>query len=155
MDRLEEIREIVDNVLMEQANLELRRIGFLHIYGVASFSNLLAIKRGLNAELCAIAGMLHDIVTYKTGSSVDHAKLGSIEARKILNETNSFNEKEIDIICNAILNHSNKYNVDQVYDEILKDADVLEHNLYNTSFPVEEKEKKRLADLFQELNLKI
>jgi len=153
MNRLEKVQRIVDSILMEQSNLEERRCGFVHLYGVSSICSLLALKRGLNAELCAIAGMLHDISSYKIGYSVDHSKLGSIEARKILNETNYFNEKEINIICKAISNHSDKHNVDSVYDEILKDADVLQHYLYNTSLKIEEKEKNRLNDLFKELGI--
>lgn len=153
MNRLEVIRKIVDSILMEQSDLEERRCGFIHLYGVSSNCSLLAFKRGMNAELCAIAGMLHDISSYKIGYSVDHSKLGAIEARKILNESKCFDEKEIDIICSSIYKHSNKAYVDDVYDEILKDADVLQHYLYNTNFKVSENEKDRLNKLFIELGI--
>jgi len=155
MNRLEGIRKIVDGILIEQSDLEERRCGFVHLYGVSSICSLLALKRGLNVELCAIVGMLHDISSYKNGYSVDHSKLGSIEARKILKDTNCFNDNEIDIICNSISNHSDKHNVDNVYDEILKDADVLQHYLYNTNFQIEQKEKNRLSNLFSELNINL
>lgn len=153
MNRLEEICKIVDSVLMGQTDLEERRAGFIHLYGVSSLCSMLALKRGQNAELCAVAGMLHDISSYKIGYSTDHAKLGSIEARTILKDTNFFDEKEIDIICRAIYYHSDKLGIGEVYDEILKDADVLQHYLYNTNYPVNEKEKDRLSNLFKELGI--
>ena len=131
MNRLEVIRKVVNDILTKQSNLEERHCGLIHLYGVSTICSLLALKRGLNIELCAIAGMLHDIYKYKTGNSIEHSKLGSIEARKILNELKCFKENEINIICKSIYNHSDKHNIDNVYDEILKDSDALQHYLYN------------------------
>jgi Predicted HD superfamily hydrolase len=153
MDRLEKIREMVNGILIKNSNIDERHCGFVHLYGVSSFSSMLALKRGLNSELCAVAGMLHDIATYKTGNSVEHAKLGSIEARKILNEANCFSEEEINIICTSIYNHSDKNKVDNIYDEVLKDADVLQHYLYNTNLKVFEKDKNRLGILLKEVGI--
>jgi uncharacterized protein len=153
MDRLEKIREIVNDILANNSNIDERHCGFAHLYGVSSFSSLIALKRGLNPELCAVAGMLHDIATYKTGNSTEHAKLGSIEARKILNEANCFNEEEINIICKAIYNHSDKHKIDNIYDEVLKDADVLQHYLYNTNSKVFGKDKNRLSILLKEVGI--
>lgn len=153
MNRLEEVHKIVDSILMDQSNLEERHCGFIHLYGVSTTCSLFALKRGVNAELCAIAGMLHDISSYKTGCSTDHAKLSSIEARKILNEMQCFDEKEINIICNAIYHHSNKQDIDNVYDEILKDSDVLQHYLYNVDLKIYENEKIRLNNLLKELQM--
>lgn len=153
MNRLESIRNIVDKILIDQSYLEERRCVYAHLYGVSATCSLLALKRGLDVELCAIAGMLHDISSYKIGYSVDHAKLGSIEARKILNEINCFSEEEIDIICSSIFNHSNKLDIDNAYDEILKDADVLQHYLYNINFAINENEKSRINMLFKELGI--
>lgn len=153
MNRLEKIRKIVDSILIDQSDLEHRRCGFIHLYGVSSICSLLAAKRGLNIELCTVAGMLHDISTYKTGSSIDHSNFSSIEARKILKDTDYFNEKEINIVCNSIINHSNKHTINNSYDEVLKDADVLQHYLYNTNFEIEEMYKNRLDSLFRELDI--
>jgi uncharacterized protein len=154
MNRLEEIRKFVDNIIMEQSDFEERRCGYIHLYGVSATCGLLALKRGLNVELCEIAGMLHDISSYKTGCYVDHARLSSIEAREILNGIDCFSNEEIDIICSAILSHSNKQDIDNPYNEILKDADVLQHYLYNTSFPIKENEMNRMNLLFKELGIR-
>lgn len=153
MNRLEEIRKIIDSILVEQPNLQERRGNFIHLYGVSTNCSLLAHKRGLNPEIASISGMLHDIWSFKNSYSKDHAKLGSIEARKILTDTALFNDAEIDIICTAILNHSNKSTIDDEYSEILKDADVLNHYFYNTDFKILEHEKERLEKLFIELGI--
>ncbi len=155
MNSLEGIRNIVDKILMEQPDLEERRCGYVHLYGVSAICGLLALKRGLDVEICSVAGMLHDIWSYKVGYSVDHGKLGSIEARKILNEINCFSEEEINIICSSIFSHSNKQDIDNDYCEVLKDADVLQHYLYNTNLPINENEKDRLNMLFKELELNL
>jgi uncharacterized protein len=153
MNRLEEVRRAVDSILLKQTDIEERRCVYVHLYGVSSNCSLLALKRGADVELSAVAGMLHDIHSYKYGYSVDHAKLGSIEARRILGDINCFSREEIDIICGAIYNHSNKQLTGNTYEEILKDADVLQHHTYNTSFKVSENEKERLSNLFIELGI--
>lgn len=154
MNRLEKIRSIVNNILMKQLNLEERHCGYVHLNSVASNCSLLALKRGLNMELCAIAGMLHDIYRYKSGSCSEHARLSSLEARKIMNEMKKFNDEEINIICTSISKHSNKQDIDEFYDEVLKDADVLAHYLNNPNFSVDDSEKNRLNRLFKELSIK-
>jgi uncharacterized protein len=154
VDRLEKAREIVDEILRNQSDEIERRCGFVHLYGVAAMCSMLAIKRGLNVEISTISGMLHDIASYKTGDPVNHAERGAIEARTILSQLDLFSEQEIDSICTAIANHSNKYDIHDDYSELLKDSDVLQHHLYNTSFKVNEKESARLLKLFKELGMK-
>ena len=153
MNRLEKVRKAVGNILIKQSNINERHCGYIHLYGVASHCSLLGLKRGLNSELCAIAGMLHDISRYKNGSDLEHARLSSLDARKIMNEIKSFSDEEINIVCSAISKHSDKKEIDDYYDEVLKDADVLTHYLNNSNFLVEEKEKNRLNRLFIELSI--
>ena len=50
-----------------------------HLHGVA-----LAKKRGEDAALATMAGLLHDLYAYKSGSYDDHARLGAEYARKLL-----------------------------------------------------------------------
>lgn len=73
-DRLELIRDAVNETLSQQPDEETRRWGFVHLYGVSATCVLLAAKRGLDPQLCAVAEMLHDIWTYKTGDPTDHAR---------------------------------------------------------------------------------
>ncbi len=131
MERLEQLRGIIDEVVRKNPDTEESRCGFVHLYGVSTICTLLALKRGLNVELCLAAGMLHDIWNYKVGDCPEHGQLGAIEARKILEEMGSFSTEEIDVICIAIARHGDKQSIDGEMDELLKDADVLQHYLYN------------------------
>jgi uncharacterized protein len=131
MDRLELVRQAVDDIVRQQPDPEERRCGFVHLYGVSATSVLLAMARGLDPQLCAIAGMLHDIWSYKTGDPTDHARLSAQEAKRILAELGCFTQDEIAIVCEAISRHSAKDKVDGEMAELLKDADVFQHCLYN------------------------
>lgn len=83
MSRLKELRAYVDNKL-NKIDDDKRISAVAHLYGVALAAQVLAKKRGLDPELAAMAGMLHDMHAYKTGSYDDHAHLGADLARKIL-----------------------------------------------------------------------
>ena len=131
MDRLEKVRQVVDEILRQQPDLEERRCGFVHLYGVAQTCALLAQKRGLDPQVCAVMGMLHDIATYRSGDPTNHAPRGAIEAAAILSDTGQFSQQEIDQISQAISTHSAKDQIDGELAELLKDADVLQHDLYN------------------------
>lgn len=151
-DRLERLRATIDEMLRQKTDLFDARCGFMHLYGVSCVCALLALKRGLDPELCTTAGMLHDVWAYKADPT-DHARLGAIEAGKILRETGDFTDSEITTICTAIANHSNKGEIHDPMSELLKDADVLQHHLYNTSFEVKSSEAGRLNLIFKELGI--
>ncbi len=136
MNRLEQLRLIIDNIIRDNPDTEDSRCGFVHLYGVSATCTLLALKRGLDPELCSAAGMLHDIWNYQVGDCPEHGQLGAEEARKILKELASFTPQEIDAICTAISRHGDKQSVDGELDELVKDADVFQHYLYEpTSLP--------------------
>ena len=153
MDRLELVRKEIDEILLNQPDVELRRRGYVHLYGVAQNCSILAIKRGLDIELCSIIGMLHDIYTYKYGYVKEHGLLGVPEAEKILRKINTFTDEEIQIIKYAITYHSDKKTKHDQYSELLKDADVLQNSLYNTSFEI--KHVKRLKKIFKSFGVKV
>ena len=125
----------------------------MHLYAVASFCSLLALRRGLPAELAGIAGMLHDIATHKSGEAKDHARRGALEAEHILTAIGCFSHEEISAVCIAIGNHSIKAETHDPLSELLKDADVLHHSLHNVNEPVLPHEATRLTSLCQELGL--
>lgn len=131
MDRLAQLRQVIDDILRNNPDLEESRCGFVHLYGVSATCAILALKRGLDVELSSVAGMLHDVWNYKVGESPEHAQLGAVEARKILEELGGFTVEEIDLVCKAISRHSDKQSIDGEMDELLKDADVFQHYLYN------------------------
>ena len=153
MDRIEKVRVIVDEILLNMKDAEERRCAYLHLYGVAQACAMLALKRNENIELAIIAGMLHDIYSYANMDSNNHAHKGAEMARNILNTLNLFNEDEKNLICAAIRNHSDKSMVHGWLDEILKDADVMQHVLYNPLFDMKEHEQKRFSFLMKEFDL--
>lgn len=125
---------------------------YAHMQQVSQICALLAVKRGENAELAAIAGALHDIayvVCYETEqeksgynneiifdvNKTTHSDASAVIAKKILIENNIISHEECDIIYNAIVRHNkgNQDNADTPIDEILKDADVFAHGLTSAS----------------------
>ena len=155
MDRIKMVQEYVDGILESTVNEIERKCGYKHLYGVSQACAILAMKRNENVELAMIAGLLHDIYTYKMLDSTAHAHKGSLLAKDILCSIGSFSSNEIDKISQAIYNHSDKANIDTVFDEILKDADVLQHCLYNPLTHVAEHERDRFRMLKEELGLSI
>ncbi|MBU0595485.1 metal-dependent phosphohydrolase, partial [Candidatus Bipolaricaulota bacterium] len=72
MNRLEQVREFVDKALQQAIDPEDRRCGFVHLYGVSLIATLPARARGLDEEPAGVAGVLHDLVSYKSGDATDH-----------------------------------------------------------------------------------
>ena len=154
MDRIEKVREIIDEILLKMTDDKERRCAYLHLYGVSQACALLALKREKNVELAVIAGMLHDIYSYANMDSQDHAHKGAAMARNILDSLNLFSEDEKNLICTAIYNHSDKSIIHASIDEILKDADVMQHVLYNPLFDIKQQEQHRVRSLKNEFDLK-
>ena len=155
LTRIDTIRRYVDEMLNACEDREAARCGFVHLYGVGQACALIALRRGHDrayAELAEIAGMLHDYATYKDNTRENHAQCSSVQARDILTQTGEFTTEEIEMICQAISRHSDKKNVHEEMDEILKDADVMQHWLRN---PVEEYffAQERVHKLIEEFQL--
>ncbi len=153
MNRIEKVREVIDDILLNMKDNEERRCAYLHLYGVSQACALLSIKRQENTELAVIAGMLHDIYSYANMDSKDHAHKGAEMARSLMNSLSIFTEDEISLVCTAIYNHSNKSLVHDTLDEILKDADVMQHVLYNPLFEIKGHEQNRFHSLMKEFDL--
>ncbi len=151
MNRIEKVRLFMDDLLEKQKDFEIRRCGYVHLYGVSLFTTLLAGKRGLNNDIATVIGMMHDIKSFRTGNPKEHAKLGALEAENVLKEMDIFSQTEMQTICKAISNHSSKLQVDCEYSELIKDADTLHHYFYNPVFGVSAKEEARLQLLLTEL----
>lgn len=134
MNRLEAIRPSVDDILRQQPDLEASRAGFVHLYGVSAVCILLALKRGLDPELAALAGMLHDLWTYHTGILDEHHLHGarSADLAAPLLRDLGLDEAAVAAVAEAMARHPDKATVDDSpLAELLKDADVLQHYLYN------------------------
>ena len=153
--RVDTIRNYLDDMLKGLEDKEEARNGYVHLYGVGQAASMIALKRGHSravAELATIAGMLHDWCKYERDIDDDHAHISAEDARAVLEKAGNFTVEEMDMIESAIYKHSDKSVVDSDFDEILKDADTIQHYLRN---PMEDfwLTKKRIKALLQEFGL--
>ena len=152
MSRIKDLQKKVYHVLEKNIDdADKRAKAVAHLHGVALAAAILAKKRGENAELATMAGLLHDLWAYKSGSYDDHAHLGAEYARKVLGELVTL--KEMEIICSAIYHHDSKAEVDGPLDEVLKDADVIDHSLSDPTKEVKAHELARFSKLCEELGV--
>lgn len=129
--RIEAVRSCVDEILLGMTDFVARRCAYVHLYGVSQMCAVIARKRNVSAELAIIAGMLHDIAAYKNAGCHNHAHESAAMADKILGALNLFSGDEHDSICGAVYNHSDKESCHPPLTEVLVDADVACHYLYN------------------------
>jgi len=128
---------------------------YVHLYSVSMFCTLLALRRGVDPELAATCGMLHDIYQVTDGIIENHAILGAETAKQMLENIGLYSDEEIEIITTSISTHGKKRKIhDDAYGELLKDADVLSHCLYDTDYPIIEKEVLRFNKLLAEIGCK-
>lgn len=151
--RIEKVREVVDSVLLSIIDSDERKCAYIHLYGVAQAAALIAQKRKENVELSIIAAMLYDLYSYKNMNSTDHAHKGAVIAKEIMNELKIFSCEEIGLIYSAIYRHSDKNIINESLDEILKDADVMQHILYNPLFEIKAHEIERFNNLKNEFGI--
>jgi|GEM_PF-2152799 len=114
-----------------------------HHHSVAQFARILAKKRGLQEDVCVVGALLHDIHVIVDGSYKDHARKSAKIAIEILEEFGSFSEEEKRRIIKIIRHHSDKdvWSNDP-YEELGKDADILDSFLYPNAFGFYLKYKK-------------
>ncbi|MCL2228812.1 MAG: HD domain-containing protein [Firmicutes bacterium] len=102
-----------------------------HSHGAVQFARVLAKKRNLCEDVCAVAMLLHDIHVGLTGSYKDHAQKSADLAKQMLGEIGLFSKEEQALIIKIIANHSDKHiNSNDPYIELGKDADLLDCFLY-------------------------
>jgi len=154
-DRIKILREYIDDALPGKPD-EWRKIAYIHLYGVAQACTLIALKRGEDAELATMAGMLHDFYTFRSRRPQDdHAAMGAVLAREVLDELKLTSPEETELVCTAICNHSDKGGCFDTFTEILIDADVMQHCLYDITMPIAEREQDRFDRLCEEFGLQI
>ena len=98
----------------------------IHLASSARIAKDMAVERGVDPELAAIATALHDIGRIVTGKQKDHAHQGKEPARKLLEQLNLFSAEEIEILTTAVYNHTDKDIIGTELEEIVKDADVVD-----------------------------
>lgn len=130
MKRYIEIEKLVYQEIEKNCFGNKKRNGYRHLFGVSQLCLLYSTHFQLDQGLCAIMGLLHDYSVYKNNTSFNHAVLSSELAEKLLKETLLFDEKEIEIIVEAIKNHSTKNKRHDRCSELLKMCDVVDSYLH-------------------------
>lgn len=110
-----------------------------HLEGVAHYARHLAVKRALDPELCEIAGLFHDIARELEPGCAKHGARGAAIARDFLRGI--LPEAQTETVCAMILHHPKKLDLHGPYEELLKDADVLDHVLNLHWFLPKERER--------------
>lgn len=123
----------------------------IHMASCGRVGQLIAISRGVNPELAAIACALHDYGRIVTGKQAGHAEAGYEPVKEFLQRLALFSADEIEQLAAAVRAHSSKSIVGTPLEEIVKDADVLDCHLYGQQLPREE-QRKRLAQVLKDLN---
>ena len=154
-NRIEILRRYIEDILYSsRGDIRIRSFYYNHMVCVSQFCALIALRRGEDVELATMAGLLHDIHTFVYFDSEKHAKKGSVLAREILTELRLTTDEETDKICSAVRHHSKKSGSFSAFDEVLIDADVMEHSLHNVTHPPFTKDEERFEKLLDEFDLK-
>jgi uncharacterized protein len=166
MNRVEKLREYVDEILLNKNNNRDRRMAYVHLYGVAQSCALIAKKRGVDIELAIMAGMLHDLYTYKKKDEVRHLGMdaineviknhrvdGTIYVREILSKWQLTTDEETNIICDAIQGGVGKDNKSLELEKVVNDANIMQFYLYNPISPELKLDEKRVDNLLTEFGL--
>ena len=154
MSRIKELQKKVHKILEKIDGKDQRARAVAHLDGVSLAAVMIAKKRGENPELAAMAGLLHDLYAYKSGSYDNHAHLGAKYARKLLDKMHLTAPEETDMICSAIRHHGDKEKVHAPLDEVLKDADVIHHCLADPTKEMKEQERERYTRLCEEFGMR-
>lgn len=154
MHRIDTIRLAMHKIIAAMPDGDARNAAFCHAEGVAQCCALLALRRALDQELAAIAGLLHDAYAYRTGVRPLHAANGAEMIRVAFKREwgSLFLNDEQLTICSAIFHHSDKMHAHDAYDELLKDADALARWLADPSD--EAAFTRRVFRACEELNLR-
>ena len=137
-----------------------------HMTTTAQIMRLLAVSRGLDADICAIAGAIHDIATMESGKTENHMtrSLDYIaplireynESSYVTEETLKITESEIMLLEEIIPQHGRTPKdivTENPYVETLKDADSIDRYLQGVE--ATESEMPRLIKVFSELGVNI
>lgn len=122
----------------------------IHLASCAAVGRILALKRGVDPELSAIACSVHDYGRIITGKQYDHAAAGYEPLKLFLLECTLFTPDEIELLATAGKNHSSKKEVGSPLEEIVKDADVFDCYQYGLSLDREE-QRERLKRMLAEI----
>lgn len=151
--RLESITLLVDEMLLSIDRMSERQQAAVTLNGVSSFASMLALKRGQNRELAIIAGLLHDYYRYKTSISEFPGPNSAEAARVLIRDVGLFYEEEQTTILRAIFYQEELSRSHGPYEEILKDAILLQRYFQSLGGLCSRAEATRLRGILSELGI--
>ena len=130
----------------------------------AQIMRLLAVMRGLNPDICAVIGTLHDIATMESGKHENHMVKSLEYIEPLLNEYNtsshcqngkySISDEEIELLKEIIPQHGDKDKTSaNPYVEAIKDADAIDRYLQGVE--TKDFEMPRIIALFSKFNVDV
>jgi len=151
--RLNTVRGLVHEMLMDTENFSKKQEAWVHLFGVSNFASMLAMRRGQDSEIIAIAGLLHRFYFYKTGIKDFPGPNSADAVRPILRSTQIFTDEEMSIILRSIFYQEDKHRVHGPYEEIIKDAILMQMYFQNSGNKLSKIEVSRLQNIFVELGI--
>jgi len=154
-NRMESIRFFVQEMISSMKNEIKKQEAMVHLHGVSTFASMIALRRGQDPELASIAGLLHRYYYYKTGIH-EFAGLNSAESvRPLIRDLNLFTNEEHRIILRAIFYHEDRCSNQGPYEEILKDAYVLQLYFQKSEVYFDHEITSRLERVLNELMIPV
>ena len=167
MSRVEKLRKYIDEILLNKNSVpDKRRMAYVHLYGVAQMCAMIAKKRKVDIELAIMAGMLHDLYTYKRKDEVRHLGMEAIEEviknhrvggavwlNEILPKWGLTTNEETRILCEAIQGGVSKDEKVLELEKVVNDANILQFYFYNPIDSEIKFDEKRVDDLLSEFGL--
>ncbi|MBT2764073.1 CHAP domain-containing protein [Paenibacillus sp. ISL-20] len=151
--RVESIRILVNEMISSMDSTLKKQEASVRLYGVSSIASIIAMKRGIEPEIAAVAGLLHYFYHYKTGI-IHYPGINSAEAvRPIIRDLGIFSKEEQLVILRAIFYQDQREQTHSLYDELIKDAIVLHKFLQNMDQTVPHLDIKRLLNLLDEFSI--
>ncbi len=148
MERYEKVKKDIFNSFIKIYNPQLRQMAIEHTLAVDTCISILCLFEPYDMECARIAALLHDYCQYVDNCKhSEHARLSSEFANNYLLQTNLFSQSEIDTIVQAIKVHSNKSEIDDPFDELLKDADAWARSLNDPQY-----KNKRTENLYARMH---
>ena len=148
MNRYEILKDYFFVHIDEHCHGMYKQKALLHSIQVSVLCQKLALKQHLDIELAGIMGLFHDYIQFTQYTSFQHGPRCSEWISSILNE---FQDDEKMIIQQAIAKHREKDKMDDVYREILKDADVLAQYFAEPDMIMSNTNQKRLKKYLPEI----
>ncbi|REE69649.1 HD domain-containing protein [Paenibacillus taihuensis] len=150
--RLDSITILVDEMLLSIDSMAGRQKAAVYLFGVSSFASMLAVKRGHDRELAAIAGLLHDCYRCRTFINEFPGPNSAEAARVLIRDAGLFSEEEQTTILRAIFYQEDLSRTHGPYEEIVKDAILLQKYLRPLGPGHARMDAGRLSHVLSELN---